>query len=69
MGGLYGDRATDDGMRIEEALSGPVFRRSPELTWNDIHQIEQACRALCDQVNFYNFCYHLAKESGHTARP
>ncbi|MDC3962808.1 NAD-dependent deacylase [Polyangium jinanense] len=44
VGGLYGDRVTDEGMRIEEALSGPVFRRSPELTWKYIHQIEQACR-------------------------
>lgn len=44
VGGLYGDRVTDEGMRIEEALSGPVFRRSPELTWKYIHQIEKACR-------------------------
>ena len=44
VGGLYGDRVTDEGMRIEEALSGPVFRRAPELTWKYIHQIEKACR-------------------------
>jgi len=44
VGGLYGDRVTDEGIRIEEALSGPMFRRSPELTWKYIHQIEEACR-------------------------
>ncbi|MRG95636.1 NAD-dependent deacylase [Polyangium spumosum] len=44
VGGLYGDRVTEEGMRIEEALSGPMFRRSPEITWKYIHQIEQACR-------------------------
>ncbi|TKD05038.1 NAD-dependent deacylase [Polyangium fumosum] len=44
VGGLYGDRGTDEGMPIEKALSGPMFRRSPELTWKYIHQIEQACR-------------------------
>jgi NAD-dependent deacetylase len=44
VGGLYGDKVTEEGMRIEEALSGPVFRQRPELTWKYIHQIERACR-------------------------
>lgn len=44
VGGLYGDKVTAEGMRIEEALSGPMFRQRPELTWKYIHQIERACR-------------------------
>ncbi|MGK4008457.1 NAD-dependent deacylase [Sorangium sp. So ce1036] len=44
IGGLYGDRLTEEGVEIEEVLSGPMFQRRPELTWKYIHQIEQACR-------------------------
>lgn len=44
IGGLYDDANTEDGLSIEEALSGPMFRRRPELTWKYIRQIEEACR-------------------------
>jgi len=44
VGGLYDDRDTDDGVPIETALSGPMFRTRPALTWRYIHQIEAACR-------------------------
>jgi NAD-dependent deacetylase len=44
VGGLYVGNATEDGVRIEEALSGPMFYLKPDLTWKYIHQIEQACR-------------------------
>ena len=44
IGGLYDDEDTEDGLRIEEALSGPMFQRRPELTWKYIRQIEEACR-------------------------
>lgn len=44
VGGLYDDQVTDDGIAIEDALSGPMFRRRPELTWKHIRQIEEACR-------------------------
>ena len=44
IGGLYVGNATEDGVRIEEALSGPMFWLKPELTWKYIHQIERACR-------------------------
>lgn len=44
IGGLYLDRATEEGIAIEEALSGPMFWRRPEITWKYIHQIERACR-------------------------
>ncbi len=44
VGGLYNDDSVADGMSIEEALSGPMFRRHPEITWKYITQIEKACR-------------------------
>lgn len=44
VGGLYVGNATEDGVRIEEALSGPMFYLKPDLTWKYIHQIERACR-------------------------
>jgi NAD-dependent deacetylase len=44
IGGLYNDPQTEDGIPIEVALSGQMFRRRPELTWRYIHQIERACR-------------------------
>ncbi|CAF1461955.1 unnamed protein product [Adineta ricciae] len=46
IGGLYSDgKETDDGMAIEDALSGPTMRRRPDICWKYIHQIELACRA------------------------
>jgi NAD-dependent deacetylase len=44
VGGLYDSGATEDGMPIEEALSGPVFARRPEITWKYLLQIERGCR-------------------------
>lgn len=44
VGGLYEDKDTEDGVPIERALSGPMFRSRPAITWRYIHQIEQACR-------------------------
>ena len=44
VGGLYDDAATDEGIPIEVALSGPMFRAQPAITWKYIHQIERACR-------------------------
>lgn len=44
IGGLYEQESTDDGVPIEVALSGEMFRRDPKLTWKYIHQIEAACR-------------------------
>ncbi len=44
VGGLYDSADTEDGLSIEEALSGPTFRRDPELTWRYLLQIEEACR-------------------------
>ncbi|MCO4768905.1 MAG: NAD-dependent deacylase [Deltaproteobacteria bacterium] len=44
VGGLYDNKGTADGIPIEEALSGPMFRKDPDLTWKYIRQIEEACR-------------------------
>ena len=44
VGGLYDDQDTEEGVPIEVALSGPMFRTRPALTWRYIHQIEAACR-------------------------
>lgn len=44
VGGIYDDQDTDDGIPIELALSGQVFRRDPQLTWRYLLQIENACR-------------------------
>ena len=42
IGGLYVDREADEGIPIEDALSGSMFRRRPEITWKYIHQIARA---------------------------
>jgi NAD-dependent deacetylase len=41
--GLYDGEVTEDGVRIEDALSGPMFARRPELTWKYLWQIGSAC--------------------------
>lgn len=46
VGGLYNDGGTEDGLPIEEALSGPVFARRPAVTWKYLLQIERACRGV-----------------------
>ncbi|WP_165226852.1 NAD-dependent protein deacylase [Aquisphaera insulae] len=43
--GIYrSGRSTPDGLTIEEALSGPMFRMRPELTWHYLLQLEQSTR-------------------------
>ncbi len=44
IGGLYNDADPEEGLSIEEALSGEMLRRRPEITWRYIHQIEKASR-------------------------
>lgn len=44
VGGLYNGNTTAEGLRIEEVLSGEVFRQWPELTWKYLLQIEETCR-------------------------
>ncbi len=42
--GLYNSQETEDGIQIEEALSGGMMRSRPELTWKYLAQMEAACR-------------------------
>ena len=44
IGGLYDDAPTEDGIAIEEALSGDMLRDRPEVCWKYMGQIERACR-------------------------
>jgi NAD-dependent deacetylase len=44
VGGLYDSEQTEEGIAIEEALSGDMFKRDPAVSWKHIAQIEQACR-------------------------
>ncbi len=44
VGGLYEGNDTVEGMPIEVALSGEVFRRRPDISWKYILQIENAVR-------------------------
>jgi NAD-dependent deacetylase len=45
IGGLYNDEHPEDGLPIEEILSGEMLRRRPEMTWKYLGQIEQSTRA------------------------
>ncbi len=44
IGGLYEENLTEDGYRIEDALSGDMLRRRPDITWKYLAQIEANCR-------------------------
>jgi NAD-dependent deacetylase len=44
VGGLYNNGLTEEGLEIEEMLSGEMFRARPEWTWKYLRQVEQACR-------------------------
>ncbi|MBS1144986.1 MAG: NAD-dependent deacylase [Proteobacteria bacterium] len=44
VGGIYDSQATEEGLRIEEALSGDVFALRPDITWKYLIQIEENCR-------------------------
>lgn len=44
VGGLYNDGGTEEGLAIEEALSGDCFSLRPDITWKYIAQIEENCR-------------------------
>ncbi len=43
LGGLY-NGVTEEGLPIEEALSGAMLRSRPALCWKYMHQIGDACR-------------------------
>lgn len=43
VGGLYQGQATEEGISIEEALSGWMFSRQPDITWKYLWQIGASC--------------------------
>jgi NAD-dependent deacetylase len=44
LGGLYEHDLTEEGLPIEEALSGEMLRRRPEIPWKYLAAIEKNCR-------------------------
>src|SRR5262245_31958359 len=44
VGGLYNSGETEEGLPIEELLSGEMLATNPAACWKYIHQIESACR-------------------------
>jgi NAD-dependent deacetylase len=44
IGGLYNDDETEEGISIEEALSGEMMYTRPEISWRHIARIVRACR-------------------------
>ncbi len=42
--GLYNEGLTEEGLRIEDCLSGAVFQKYPEITWKYLWQIGENCR-------------------------
>ena len=46
VGGLYNDESTDEGLAIEDALSGTCLMTRPEITWKYLSQIEINCHRV-----------------------
>jgi len=44
IGGLYNGKVTDEGISVEQALSGITLEEHPEITWKYLSQIEKNCR-------------------------
>jgi NAD-dependent deacetylase len=44
VGGLYNHGETEEGLPIEEMLSGAMFGRRPAWTWKYLRQVESRCR-------------------------
>ena len=43
IGGLYNDDLTKEGVSIEDALSGSMMQKRPDITWKYLWQIGSAC--------------------------
>lgn len=64
IGGLYDIELTEDGIPIEEILSGTMFRTNPELTWKYLAQIARAASGAT-----YNRAHEvIAEMERHFAR-
>lgn len=44
VGGLYNDMTIDEGLAIEDILSGEMFAQAPSVTWKYLCESERACR-------------------------
>ena len=44
IGGLYNNQATDEGIPIEDAISGEMMESNPAVSWKYLAQMEEACR-------------------------
>jgi len=44
VGGLYRGRPTDEGIAIEDALSGQMLATRPDVTWKYLWELGAACR-------------------------
>ena len=55
VGGLYDDDTeTEDGLSIEEALSGECLIARPEITWKYLAQIQRNCRQVEPNAAHYS---------------
>lgn len=66
IGGLYNDNCTDEGHAIEEALSGDMLARHPEITWKYIAQIEANCRDVLPNAAHETIAWMEARFGGVT---
>lgn len=46
VGGLYNDETTEEGLSIEDALSGECMSIRPEITWKYLAQVERNCHGV-----------------------
>ncbi len=44
VGGLYSEGTTEEGVTIQEALSGDMLRTRPDIAWKYLWQLGSACR-------------------------
>lgn len=44
VGGLYNDKKTEENIPIEEAISGGMFKKRPDITWKYLWQVGSACK-------------------------
>ncbi len=64
IGGLYNADDSEEGLPIEELLSGSMLRRRPELTWKYLGQVERAAR----QATFNRGHQVIAEMEAHFGR-
>lgn len=61
VGGLYDNGDTEEGLPIEMALSGQMFRRRPDITWKYLWQVGEACAGV-EPNSAHRFMARLEQE-------